>query len=161
MEEYFNENNLSYITYDSMTALRNVEQYIDDLDDFTVKMTCKYISDFSMDFSSDLLAWAKHLNGDTFENIGGVLNDPRTMRTVLKLSGNGYLRMAVMVSKAVKNMTAAYYLMDLPESSLHIVLARNLLAFMMKIMPYTKFVITTHSPDIIDSRWKKENIIEL
>jgi len=130
----------SYVVYDALMALYEAPELIENATDQELKIVCKQLSDFSLDFQDDLKRWV----GGSVED---ALNDSNLLRSVLRMVGNGYTRMFVMLYKVVLS-EPDYYFLDLPETSLHIAIAREWPRIIMNFSPLTKFVISTHSPDI-------------
>ena len=161
MAEWAEEKNYSYSFYDSQTSLQLAPLLMDEASDEDIIYVAEMIMRFSMDFKDDVFNWTKAKNGHTVEQIGSIGQDAETLRKIFHMCGNGYSRMFVMLYMGIQDQGKDYYFLDLPEASLHIHLARHVLAILMKNFPYTKFVISTHSPDIIDSKWNNENVIEM
>lgn len=160
-------NNYGYIHYDAVTALSEAQDLINNSSDKDVIHACKMMASLSIDFADDIRGWAKHKNGDSFDQIGDYMKDADLLRDVLRMCGNGYTRMFVMTVKAFANPTADYYFLDMPESSMHLHLAERLVAYIMHNFEYMKVVITTHSPEIVKDVWNDDgsrnyhDIIEL
>jgi len=156
-----------YVSYDAVTALGEAEYYIENASDENVRFACEKMSDFSMDFRDDIFGWAKAKNGHTVEQIGDFMKDVELLRHVLSMSGAGYTRMFVMIIKALENPAADYYFMDLPETSMHLVLAERIVDFLMMHFEYMKFAIATHSPEVVKDVWNddgsrdKSDVIEM
>jgi len=130
----------SYVVYDAMTALYEAPELIENATPQELKIVCKQMADFSFDFQDDLKRWSSG-------SIEDALNDDSLLRSVLKMIGNGYTRMFVMLYKVVLK-EPEYYFLDLPETSLHVVITRELPRLLMRFSPLSKFVISTHSPEI-------------
>lgn len=145
MKEWCNNNQYNYNAYDAMTALTEAYYLIQHASDIDIKHACKKIADLSMDFKDELSNWFKEKDDDD------IFEDVKTLRTVLELSGSGYTRLFVMTIKAISNPSADYYFLDMPETSLHISLARSLSNYIYSNFPYMKIVIATHSPQVISN----------
>jgi len=154
--------NYSYAHYDSDTALNIVDDLIDSTSDEDIIYIAKLIMDFSMDFKDDVFNWTKAANNHSVDQIGPIGEDATLLRKIFHRAGNGYLRMFTILCLGVqKKGDLDYYFLDLPEASLHILLARKILDILMHDFNLTKFVITTHSPDIIEDKWSDENVISM
>lgn len=146
MKEWCNNNQYNYNKYDAMTALTEAHYFINHASDIDIKHACKKMADLSMDFKEELRRWFKEKKDDD-----DIFEDVKTLRTVLELSGSGYTRLFVMTIKAISNPSADYYFLDMPETSLHISLARSLSNYIYSNFPYMKIVIATHSPQVISN----------
>jgi ABC-type Mn2+/Zn2+ transport system ATPase subunit len=156
-----------YAHYDAVTALSEAEYYIANASDENIIFACKKMSEFSMDFNDDIMGWAKWKNGDTFDQIGDFHKDVDLLKHVLGMCGAGYTRMFFMMIKALENPTADYYFMDLPETSMHIMLAERIVDFLMTHFEYMRFAVATHSPEVVKDVWNddgsrdKSDVIEM
>lgn len=157
MMDWCNDNDFTYCHYNAFTALSEADYYIENSADVDIIYACKMMSELSLDFSDDISGWAKHKNGGTFDNIGDWTKDADLLRMVLSMCGVGYTRMFVMVIKAIQNPTADYYFLDLPETSLHLHLSQVIVNFLMKNFEYMKFVVTTHSPEVISDAFNNKD----
>ena len=147
MKEWCNNNQYNYNAYDATVALQEASYFINHASDIDIKHACKKIADLSMDFKEELTKWFKEEGDDDLY----IYDDVKTLRTVLELSGSGYTRLFVMTIKAISNPSADYYFLDMPETSLHISLARSLSNYIYSNFPYMKIVIATHSPQVISN----------
>ena len=146
MMRWCDKKGINYVHYDAITALYLAEELIYDSDDNDVILSCRMMADMSQDFSEDIQRWAKVKTGVTDSAI--YMNDVDLLRHVLSLCGNGYTRMFVMTVLAVRNPSAQYYFMDMPETSLHFMLMRAISEYLLSNIPSMKFVMTTHSPEL-------------
>lgn len=146
MKEWCNNNQYNYNAYDATVALQEAHYFINHASDIDIKHACKKMADLSMDFKDELTNWFKEKKDDDDTYL---FEDVKTLRTVLELSGSGYTRLFVMTIKAISNPSADYYFLDMPETSLHISLARSLSNYIYSNFPYMKIVIATHSPQVI------------
>ena len=144
MKEWCNNNQYNYNAYDATVALTEAYYLIQHASDIDIKHACKKMADLSMDFKDELRRWFKEKKDDD-----DIFEDVKTLRTVLELAGSGYTRLFVMTIKAISNPSADYYFLDMPETSLHISLARSISEYIYANFPYMKIVIATHSPDVI------------
>ena len=147
MKEWCNNNQYNYNAYDATVALQEASYFINHASDIDIKHACKKMADLSMDFKEELTNWFKEEGDDNLY----IYDDVKTLRTVLELSGSGYTRLFVMTIKAISNPSADYYFLDMPETSLHISLARSLSNYIYSNFPYMKVVIATHSPQVISN----------
>ena len=145
MKEWCNNNQYNYNAYDATVALQEASYFINHASDIDIKHACKKMADLSMDFKEELSRWFKEKGDDNLY----IYDDVKTLRTVLELSGSGYTRLFVMTIKAISNPSADYYFLDMPETSLHISLARSISEYIYANFPYMKIVIATHSPQVI------------
>ena len=148
----------TYAHYDAVTALYEFDDFL-----FSptadIILACRMMSVVFKDFEDDLKAWCKTIDDKpliTFEDYEEKID---LIKRVISMSGNGYKRMFVMVMKALRTSHPNFYFMDLPETSMHIMIARELTEFMMGNFEYTKFIVATHSPDLIS--YGCENYIDL
>ena len=146
MKEWCNNNQYNYNAYDATVALQEAHYLIEHASDIDIKHACKKMADLSMDFKDELTNWFKEKKDDD-----NIFEDVKTLRTVLELAGSGYTRLFVMTIKAISNPSADYYFLDMPETSLHISLARSLSNYIYSNFPYMKIVIATHSPQVISN----------
>lgn len=159
MKKWCDNNQYKYVSYDAVCALYEAEYYIENASDDAIKFAATKLNDFSYDFKDDIGGWAKALKKDT--------TDPELLRHVFSMCGAGYKRVLVMLIKAFDTPDADYYFMDLPETSLHIHLSEVIVNFLMQHFEYMKFVVATHSPEVLqtvydcDGNLDKTNIIEL
>ncbi len=144
MKEWCNNNQYNYNAYDATVALTEAYYLIQHASDIDIKHACKKMADLSMDFKDELRRWFKEKKDDD-----DIFEDVKTLRTVLELAGSGYTRLFVMTIKAISNPSADYYFLDMPETSLHISLARCISEYIYANFPYMKIVIATHSPEVI------------
>lgn len=144
MKEWCNNNQYNYNAYDATVALTEAYYLIQHASDIDIKHACKKMADLSMDFKDELRRWFKEKKDDD-----DIFEDVKTLRTVLELAGSGYTRLFVMTIKAISNPSADYYFLDMPETSLHISLAKSLSNYIYSNFPYMKIVIATHSPEVI------------
>lgn len=147
MKEWCNNNQYNYNAYDATVALQEASYFINHASDIDIKHACKKMADLSMDFKEELSRWFKEEGDDDLY----IYDDVKTLRTVLELSGSGYTRLFVMTIKAISNPSADYYFLDMPETSLHISLARCIADYIYSNFPYMKVVIATHSPQVISN----------
>lgn len=143
MKEWCNNNQYNYNAYDATVALTEAYYLIQHASDIDIKHACKKMADLSMDFKDELTSWVKEKIDDA------IFEDVKRLRTILELSGSGYTRLFVMTIKAISNPSADYYFLDMPETSLHISLARRISEYIYANFPYMKIVIATHSPQVI------------
>lgn len=159
MRAWCDEKNYTHVSYDAVTALSEAAWYIDNASDDVIKLSCRKMLEFSYDFNDDINGWAKALKKDP--------DDPELLRHVLGMCGAGYTRMFLMMAKAYSQPEADYYFLDLPETSMHIHLAEKITDFLMHHFEYTKFVIATHSPEVVKDVWTesgdrdKSDVIEM
>lgn len=146
MKEWCNNNQYNYNAYDATVALTEAYYLIQHASDIDIKHACKKMADLSMDFKDELRRWFKEKKDDD-----DIFEDVKTLRTVLELAGSGYTRLFVMTIKAISNPSADYYFLDMPETSLHISLARSISEYIYANFPYMKIVIATHSPEVISN----------
>lgn len=146
MMAWCDKSGISYNHYNAMEALYDAEFLINDSDDNDVIMACKMMSEISHDFDEDVKRWATVYNGGKCG-----YDDPALLRHVMSMAGNGYTRMYIMTVLAVRNPAAAYYFIDMPETSLHIMLMRRIAEYLMHNFRYMKFVFATHSPEVFAS----------
>ena len=144
MKEWCNNNQYNYNVYDATVALQQAHYLIEHASDIDIKHACKKMADLSMDFKDELSNWFKEKKDDD-----DIFEDVKTLRTILELSGSGYTRLFVMTIKAISNPSADYYFLDMPETSLHILMARRITKYIYANFPYMKIVIATHSPQVI------------
>ena len=144
MKEWCNNNQYNYNAYDATVALQGAHYLIQHASDIDIKHACKKMADLSMDFKDELSNWFKEKKDDD-----DIFEDVKTLRTILELSGSGYTRLFVMTIKAISNPSADYYFLDMPETSLHILMARRITKYIYANFPYMKIVIATHSPQVI------------
>ena len=144
MKEWCNNNQYNYNAYDATVALQEAHYLIEHASDIDIKHACKKMADLSMDFKDELSNWFKEKKDDD-----DIFEDVKTLRTILELSGSGYTRLFVMTIKAISNPSADYYFLDMPETSLHILMARRITKYIYANFPYMKIVIATHSPQVI------------
>jgi ABC-type transport system involved in cytochrome c biogenesis ATPase subunit len=156
MMQWCEDNNYSYNHYYAMSALQEAPYYIANAKDDDIALACKWMAEFSFDFKDDIQGWAKHKNGNTFDQIGDYMRDVDLLRDVLGMCGAGYTRMFVMFIKALENPDADYYFLDLPETSLHLNIAERITDLLMHHCEYTKFVVATHSPEVIKDVWNSD-----
>jgi len=161
MAEWAEEKNYSYAFYDDTTSLSAAPLFMEQASDEDIIYVAKMIMKFSMDFKDDVFNWTKAKNGHTVDQIGPIGKDAKLLREVFSMCGNGYTKMFVMLYLGIQNTGSDYYFLDLPETSLHIHLARHIINILMQNFPYTKFVISTHSPDIIAIGWNENTVIEM
>lgn len=154
---------ISYNHYNAMEALYDAEFLINESDDTDIIMACRMMSEIAHDFDEDVKRWATVYKGGACG-----YDDPALLRHVLSMSGNGYTRMFIMTVLAVRNPSAAYYFIDMPETSLHIMLLRRISSYLMENFRHMKFVFATHSPEVFaslelehDSEEEKRRIISL
>lgn len=167
MMDWCEDSGYNYSHYDAMAALDEAPFLIQKSSDEDIIYSCKIMCELSLDFKDDIAGWAKAGNNHSFEQIGDYMQDHILLRNVLSMAGTGYTRFFVLTMKAVLNPTAEYYFLDMPESSLHIMLAQRVVGYLMAKFPYMKIIITTHSPSIIQREYTDSgsldmtNIIEL
>lgn len=146
MMGYCDKKGISYNHYDAITALHHADFLIEESDDIDIILSCRAMAKMSRDFADDIARWAdvKGCKVDYMDNA-------ELLRYVLQMCGNGYTRMFIMTVLAMRNQGAGYYFMDLPETSLHIMLMRVIAEYLMHNFPHMKFVFATHSPELLCS----------
>ena len=115
-------------------------EYRKNVSDQSLIDTCKMISSLSIDFSDDVLGWAKHLNGGTLEQIGDFTDDVNVLNQVMELCGGGYTKLFVLFHKVLQKPDVLF--LNNPGSSLHPHLSRSVLRILKAYSPSTKFIIT-------------------
>ncbi len=167
MMTWCEEMGYNYNHYDAMTAMSEAPFLIQKTSDDDIIYACKVMCDLLIDFKDDIAGWAKAGNNHSYDQIGDYMSDHILLRNVLSMCGTGHTRFFVLTMKAIMNPTAEYYFLDLPETSLHIMVAQKVVAYLMKKFPYMKIIITTHSPSVIsrvyndDGSLNMTDIIEL
>ncbi len=162
MMDYCDRNGINYNHYDAITALRHADFLINDSDDMDIILSCRFMAELSYDFAEDVKRWASVMGYP--DGKGDYMEDPKVLRHVLSVCGNGYTRMFIMTVLAMRNPSAGYYFMDLPETSLHIMLMRKIADYLMAHFQHMKFVFATHSPEMLASLpgvWDGENKTKL
>jgi len=168
MMDWCNSKGYDFVHYDAVTALHTAYDLIECATNQHIIFACKALASFSIDFKDDIIIWAKKEKSKSFDNCNDqrFMKDARFLRSVLRHCGNGYTRMIVMLISAYQKSTASYYFLDLPETSLHIVIVRKLINFIMHHFRYMKVIVATHSPEVIvvdnNKAWdNNENLIIL
>ena len=149
-EDLINASKILY--YDGYMSEQEGKDYIAEMTDNEIVVVCKTISDLSLDFRDDMFGWAKHLNGNTVDQIGDFMEDPKVGRRVLELCGGGYTKLSVLYHKAIQQPT--FLFANRPMASLHPMLGREILRHLESIAPDTKFVITdANGFENLKSKW--------
>lgn len=148
LEQWCSDKGYGTVHYDAMTALSEFPYLLQNATDLELTTTCMIMAKFSMDFNDDVALWATAAGYDSDEYYDYMRNSD-VLRTVMDRCGTGYTRMFVMIIKGIKSSTASYYLMDLPETSLHIMVARKIVTYLMTKFRNMKFVVATHSPEVV------------
>jgi len=148
MKAWCDTKQYNYVSYYAAYALEEAAYYIENASDDAVRFAADKLYSFSFDFKDDIVGWAKALDKEE--------TDPELLREVFKMCGAGYSRVFVMLVKAFDNPDADYYFMDLPETSLHLHLAGVIVDFLMNHFEYMKFVVTTHSPEVVQNVWNQD-----
>lgn len=161
MADWAYSHNYTYNFYNALTAIDEAPALIDNASDDDIIYVCKMMSEFSMDFNDDIMGWAKAKNNHTYDQIGDFHQDADLLRDVLRMCGSGYTRMFVLLYLGGQDTGIDYYFLDMPETSMHMVIAQKIINILMNNFPYTKFVISTHSPEVISGNWHDNNVIEL
>jgi predicted ATPase len=143
MMKYCDKAGISYNHYNAIEALQDAPFLIDESEDDDIILACRMMQKISHDFDEDVKRWAVVYGVDP--------EDPAMLRHTLKMAGNGYTRMFIMTVLAARNPAAGYYFLDLPETSLHIMLMRRIAEYLMGNFRHMKFVFATHSPEIFAS----------
>mgnify|MGYP002639856336 CR=1 FL=1 len=149
MKSWCDEKEYEYIHYDAHSAFDDVYELIKNSDDIDIIHSCMIMSTFIKDFEDDIRVWAlakgyKETEEDKY------IRDPTLLRAVLRGCGTGYTRMFIFTIKAIQNPSANYYFLDLPETSLHVMVARKIITYIMSNFRHLKIVAATHSPEIMD-----------
>lgn len=161
MMDYCDTNGITYVTYNAITALNDAKYILEYGNDEDIIYAAKMMMHLSIDFKDDMFCWAKAMNGHSFDNMGDYRNNIKIVKHVLSMCGAGYTRLFVITHNAVKAMGADYYFLDLPETSLHINLARHLTDYLLMNFKYTKMVMATHSPEVVSFHLDREHLISL
>lgn len=136
---------ISYNHYNAVEALYDADYLINTSSDDEIIFACRMMCDISYDFVADINRWSAVFNGGTSRD------DPALLRHVLAMSGAGYTRMFIMTVLAVRNPGAGYYFIDMPETSIHLMLLSKIATYLMGNFRYMKFVFATHSPEVFAS----------
>jgi len=147
VEQWCSDNGYTSVHYNAPYALNEFHPLLDNATDLELTTACMTMAKFSMDFNEDVMRWAEKA-GYKSSDYAGYMRDAKVLRTVLELCGAGYSRMFVMLIKGLKSSTASYYILDLPETSLHVHVARKIISFLMAKFRNMKFVVATHSPEV-------------
>jgi len=115
-------------------------EYRKNVSDQALIDTCEMIASLSIDFSDDVLGWAKHMNGNTLDQIGDFTEDVNVLNQVMELCGGGYTKLFVLFHKVLQKPDVMF--LNNPGSSLHPTLSRNVLSTLEYYSPSTKFIIT-------------------
>ena len=138
--------------YDGHASIEKAKEVINNSTDEELINSCKAMADLSLDFKDDVLGWARHLNGNTFEQIGDFTSDPKVYRTVMDLCGNGYTKLYGLYLKTLSKPDLLF--INQPMTSLHPHLGSHIILHLTKISPKTKFIITESNGFAdIDSQW--------
>lgn len=150
---------IKVVHYDSHSILSYATDLINGCSDKILSYACAVLSSFSIDFKSDIGRWAvnKGYELDTFREY---IQDCVLLREMVHCCGTGYTRMICMLILGMENPNADYYILDIPETSLHIHIQRLLLKFLMGVFYNKKFVVATHSPEILSGIASTYNINE-
>ena len=148
MMRWCDKNGINYAHYDAIDTFVYADELIHDSDDMDVILSCRMMAEISHDFAEDIQRWACVRNGYSAKDKEKYMEDAALLRYVLEMCGNGYTRMFLMTVMAVRNPTAQYYFMDMPETSLHVMLMRRIAEYLLHNIPNMKFVMTTHSPEV-------------
>lgn len=127
------------------------QSLIKEASDMDLYFVSAILAKFSHDFASDIAVWAEMEYSYDSSQKDEYMKDRAVLETVLSKCGAGYTRMFCMLLQGVQNPSAEYFLMDLPETSLHIHIQRQLIKLLMSVFSTMKFVVATHSPEIIES----------
>lgn len=149
MMEWCDSNNVEYIHYDALTALSYAKQLIDESEDDAIILACKMMSELSLDFIDDIKAWSS-TKGYKVDQTDQYMKDAELLRHVLHLAGNGYTRLFIITITAINSPTAGYYFLDMPETSLHVHLAKKVTDYIMYHFKFMKLVVVTHSPEMLN-----------
>ena len=130
--------NIKY--YDGYIEPNSAKEFIDASTDKEMIAVCEALSNLSIDFADDILGWAKHLNGNTLDQIGDFASDPKVCRTVMSMCGSGYTKLFVLYHKTISQPDILF--INQPMSSLHPMLGEAIITHLEHIAPDTKFIIT-------------------
>jgi len=162
VREWCAKNSFDHVIYDPSLALESYS-LIREASDMDLIYGCGLMARFSEDFAHDIRMWAqtkKYKIYDTDE----YMKDRSVLEATLKRCGAGYTKLFLMLLQGIQNPSASYYLMDQPETSLHVHIQRKLINFLMSVFFQMKFVIVTHSPEILGKYMNNKdnkNIISL
>jgi hypothetical protein len=115
------------------------KEYRKNVSDQSLIDTCAMIASLSIDFSEDVLGWAKHMNVQVNEE-DDIVQDVNVLNQVMELCGGGYTKLFVLFHKVLQKPDIMF--LHNPGSSLHPTLSRNVLRTLEYFSPKTKFIIT-------------------
>lgn len=161
MMDWCNTQGYNYSHYDAINAVYEKQDYLNNASNEDIILACKIMSKYLIDFK-------EHIQGCAIMHdkvLNDYMRDIQVLKTAISECGSGFTRFFVLLIKMIMNPTANYYFIDMPETSLHIMIARIIPTILMNHFEQTKFVIATHSPDIISTDLKNptqhSSIIEL
>jgi hypothetical protein len=137
-EDLLNAKTIKY--YDGLIDPYSAKKIIDESTDEEIVKTCQAMADLSLDFKDDLFGWAKYLNGNSVEQIGPFMDDPKVGRKVMEMCGGGYTKLYGLYHKTLQKPDILF--LNSPMSSLHPMLGKEILSQLEYISPDTTFVIT-------------------
>lgn len=152
MMKWCDDHGYDYIHYDAIYALDEFEYYLEGNDD-DIALATKMMCEVYLDFEDDLSAWLKSMlhevNDVELKAYDDFISKIDCIKKIIGMSGNGYKRIFVILMKALEKPHGNFYFLDLPETSLHIMIAREITRFLMHNFDHMKFVIATHSPEVV------------
>lgn len=126
--------------YDGHIHPDDSKEFIDNSTDAEIVAVCQALTDLSGDFKDDMFGWAKYLNGNTVDQIGDFMADPKVGRQVMSMCGGGYTKLYSLYHKTISQPDLLF--LNQPMTSLHPMLGEAILRHLECIAPDTKFIIT-------------------
>lgn len=138
--------------YDGHIDAQSAKEFIEASTDDEIVTVCEALSALSGDFSDDIAGWGKHLNGNTYDQIGDFAHDPKVCRTVMSMCGGGYTKLYGLYHKTISQPDLLF--INQPMSSLHPNLGEAILSHLESLAPDTKFIITdSNGFENLEERW--------
>lgn len=135
---HFDGSGTEYISYDAMEAIHEI----------------KFYESITLEEEELFLTFLEKIVENT-TIIDGIKHfTVKSSQHLYKSLGNGHLRLLNMLIKATRTDVPTFFLMDLPETSIHLHVLHRLLDYIRSANPFLTCLIATHSPVLIPSNQK-------
>ena len=147
-----------YAIYNPFFAEEELYEILATAEDEIIILAATTVGGLVRNFNDMVQKWWESEHGRDSTNNEHYLDVPLLKKT-LRECGGGFTKMFVMAAKGVANQFNNYYFLDMPEQSIHIVVGRELVEWLVRSFPQMKIVVATHGPEIVASMMNDDGIM--
>jgi len=149
MIEWCNSQSFEYITY-NVDEILDLEYWLENSTPFEIVSVTFMMKKIFFDFD-DFEKFEKARN-ITLKNPDDYIENIDFVKDILRICGSGHSKIFIMFMKAIKNPTAGYYFLYLPETSLHYMVFEKLMSILLGYFVNMKIIFASNSDRLEDSR---------